>query len=89
MDKDAGRVVVMSTVVSKWGNSLAIRIPRQLAENLNLYEGTEVELKLQEDHLSVKAKRKKYTLEELCASVKDGNQHELIDFGKPVGEEIW
>ncbi|QHZ54027.1 AbrB/MazE/SpoVT family DNA-binding domain-containing protein [Paenibacillus larvae] len=89
MGKDEGRVIVMSTLVSKWGNSLALRIPRHFAESLNLHEGTEVELKLSEDCLSVKPKKKRYTLEELCASIKDGNQHDLIDFGKPVGEEIW
>ncbi|MEV2556742.1 AbrB/MazE/SpoVT family DNA-binding domain-containing protein [Paenibacillus larvae] len=89
MGKDRERMSVMSTIVSKWGNSLAIRIPSNLVESLNIKEGSEVELSIMDSTLTIKPKKRKPTLEELLAKITDGNHHEEIDFGKPEGNEVW
>ncbi|HEY6418345.1 MAG TPA: AbrB/MazE/SpoVT family DNA-binding domain-containing protein [Candidatus Binataceae bacterium] len=77
--------------VTKWGNSLAIRIPAAFAEALGLKEGTRVELKERSGELVIIAQRKRvrYRLEQLIDQITPENQHELIEWGKPVGKEIW
>jgi antitoxin MazE len=72
----------MSTTVQKWGNSLGIRIPSQIAEKIAVSQGSEVDLIVSDDHtLIVKPRKKKPTLEELLAQCKPENRHDEIDFG--------
>lgn len=80
-----------TTNIKKWGNSLAVRIPQVVAKELNFTPGTEVELELEDGDLRVKLKshRPKYTLAELVAGITEDNVHEEIDFGPPVGREVW
>lgn len=42
-----------------------------------------------EDMLQILRRKSAPTLDELCASVNEGNHHEEIDFGEPIGEEAW
>lgn len=56
----------MTAVVAKWGNSLAIRIPRAVAEQADVTEGTAIELSVEGNNIIITPqKRKKYTLDEL------------------------
>ena len=72
----------MSTTIQKWGNSLGIRIPSQIAESIAVKQGTEVDLVVGDDHtLIIIPKKKKPTLEELLAQCKPENRHDEIDFG--------
>ncbi|WP_373233244.1 AbrB/MazE/SpoVT family DNA-binding domain-containing protein [Cohnella sp.] len=72
----------MSTTIQKWGNSLGIRIPSQIAERIAVSQGSEVDLVVSDDHtLIVIPKKKKPTLEELLAQCKSDNRHDEIDFG--------
>lgn len=72
----------MSTTVQKWGNSLGIRIPAQIAERIAVGQGSEVDLIVGDDHtLIVVPKKKKPTLDELLAQCKPENRHNEIDFG--------
>ena len=75
----------MDATVGKWGNSLALRIPQQIAAQLGVTENSSVSLKVEGNCLVVE---KEYSLEELCSQITDGNRHELVDFGPPVGKEI-
>ncbi len=80
----------MTTTVQKWGNSLAVRLPREMAEKFKLGEGTKVEIKPEGQGIVIKpAKKNKYTLEELVAGITPENRHEETDWGKPMGREIW
>jgi len=80
----------MKTEIRKWGNSLAIRIPRSFAEETCLANGSEVDLKLQSGRLVITRTRKKhYDLHSLLARVRASNQHQEMDWGDPVGKEIW
>lgn len=77
-------------VVAKWGNSLGIRIPMPIANQINLKEGTGVNFTVIEGSLVIKpARRKKYTLDELLEGMTSEHLHEEVDMGQPVGNEIW
>lgn len=76
----------METRVARWGNSLALRIPRPVADQLGLGEGRAVELTVKGDQLVVRARDAEPTLEELLAGITPENLPE--SFGtRPVGEE--
>lgn len=80
----------MRSQVSKWGNSLGVRIPRHLAEKIQIADGTVVNIEVEGENLVVRpAKRRKYNLEELLEQITPENLHEEIDTGEPVGNEIW
>lgn len=76
--------------VSRWGNSLAIRLPRNILKDAGVEEGDRVSLDLAKDGAIVlRSTRRKYTLDELVAGITTKNRHAEIDFGKPRGKEVW
>lgn len=78
----------MVSTVSKWGNSLAIRIPQNLAKEINLAEGVEIDLEVINGALVLKPKvRKRYSLSELVMGITPENLHAEIDPGRAVGNE--
>ncbi len=80
----------MNTRVQKWGNSLALRIPKPLAVAARISEGTLVNIAVDGDKLSVTAVAPtKYTLEGLMAGVTPENVHSEVSTGHAVGNEIW
>lgn len=79
----------MLTKVQKWGNSLAIRIPRAFAEQLMLQQDSEVDLSLDGDQLVIKPRRSKQSLSALLAQVTDENIHAEVSTGEPTGREVW
>jgi antitoxin MazE len=80
----------MKTAVQRWGNSLALRIPRTYAAETRISEGTEVELTLKSGALVVRpVLRKRHSLAELLKRVTAANRHDSIDTGSGVGKEIW
>lgn len=77
------------TTIQKWGNSLAIRIPALLAEQLQLAEGTTVELASREGELVVRpAKPARYRLQELLKNCRPEQLHGELDLGDSVGREV-
>ena len=80
----------MLTKVQKWGNSLAVRIPKALAEEAGLKQGKPVDVQCMNGELRIrKRRRKRYDLDELLASVPDDYDEGEWDIGPPVGNEIW
>ena len=79
----------MQTSIAKWGNSLALRLPRHVVEGANLKEGVSVEVEVREGALVVTPVRKKFKLSELLAGVTPKNSHAETDWGDPQGEEAW
>lgn len=78
----------MATKVQKWGNSLAIRIPKIYADALGLKEGTDVKIKIVKDKLIISRKKKQeIKLGELLSQVTDKNLHKEIIFTKPFAKE--
>ena len=78
----------MSTV-AKWGNSLAIRIPKNIADKINLKEGTTISIDVTDNNIVITPKKTKYTLEELLAGASSEDFDGEYDWGEPVGEEVW
>jgi len=80
----------MQTRIQKWGNSLGVRIPRGLAEEVGLGAGTEVSLSAKSGELVVKpAVPSRLSLEDLLAGVSEDNLHSSVDTGSAVGAEIF
>lgn len=80
----------MRVHIQKWGNSLALRIPKPFAEDTKVKEGTVVDLSVSEGKLvAAPVRKKKATLRQLLAKVNKGNIHCEVDFGPSVGRESW
>ena len=80
----------MKTRIQKWGNSLALRIPKPFAEEAHLAEHSTVDVTLRNGKLVVVPIREpEFTLEELVKQITPENRHGETDFWKPVGNEIW
>jgi antitoxin MazE len=83
----------MKARVKKWGNSLAVRIPKPLAAEIGLSENAEVELSSDRGRLVVsplkRTRKRKYSLKEMLRGITPENLHGEIDFGPPVGKEVW
>jgi antitoxin MazE len=80
----------MKTRVQKWGNSLALRIPKSFAAEAGLRVNGAVELSLVEGALVVQPiAHPPLTLDELLRGIKDDNIPSGWDSGPPVGKEVW
>lgn len=80
----------MLTKIQKWGNSLALRIPKAFAVDAQLDNDSLVEISLVEGQIVIKpVARTNWTLEELLEGVNENNLHNEIDTGSPVGNEVW
>jgi antitoxin MazE len=80
----------MKTRIQKWGNSLALRIPKSFAQEIHLEQGTMVEVSLQEGTLRITPlARPPITLESLLQQVTPQNLHHEVDTGPAVGVEVW
>ncbi len=77
----------MRTKVAKWGNSLAIRIPKVHADQIGVGDGSAIEIVARGDVLIIK--RPARTLETLLAGVTAENLHGETATGKPRGREEW
>ena len=78
------------TTVSKWGNSLAVRIPQAIAKGARLSEGDCLALDLDRDgSIVLRATRRRYELAELVSRITPKNRHRETDWGQPQGEESW
>jgi len=80
----------MHVRVQKWGNSLAVRIPKPLAKDADVTEGTVLNLAVSEGKvIATPVQQRKLTLDQLLAKVTEKNRHAEIDTGKRVGREAW
>jgi antitoxin MazE len=78
----------MRTQIAKWGDSLAVLLPRQVAESAGLGEGATVDLDVVDGVVRLTAARPRYTLEELLAQITPENlPTEIFDDG-PHGQEL-
>jgi antitoxin MazE len=76
--------------IQRWGNSLALRIPKSFAADSRLGDGTPVELSLSRGALVIRAvPAPAVTLEMLLAGITPENLHHAVDTGPRVGGEAW
>ena len=79
----------MQTKIKKWGNSLALRIPKLLALDANLKQNELVELSIDKGSIIITPiNEKKYSLGKLLKGVSKNNLHGEFNTGAPVGKEI-
>ncbi len=78
----------MESMVSAWGNSLGLRIPKAFAKEIGLKSGSKVRLEMEKGKLIVKPV-KEYSLTSLINQITSENQFEEMDFGPAEGKELW
>jgi antitoxin MazE len=79
----------MHTAIARWGNSLAIRLPKSAVERSNLHEGDAVEIDVDDrGQLIVRPARERFTIEQLIVGMTPEDRHEewLPD---AIGREVW
>ncbi len=81
---------VTKSQIARWGNSLAVRIPKQVIETARLKEGESVSVSVGKDRsVIMRPSRQKYRLQELVSRITPENRHGETDWGAAVGKEIW
>ncbi len=78
----------METKIQKWGNSLGIRIPMNIINDLSLKNGSTVDITENNEAIIIRPK-KNYNLNELIEEISENNIHYEIDYGNVEGNEIW
>jgi antitoxin MazE len=77
----------------RWGNSLALRVPKAFAEEVGAVEGKRAEMTTENGALVIKVakpkKRRRYNLESLVNGITEENRHAEIGWGRSVGGEVW
>ncbi len=82
-------VIEMKIKIQKWGNSLAVRIPKSFASEVQLADKDDIELSIEKSNLVIKPlKKDKYKFDELVSKINESNIHYEVDFGKSEGKEI-
>jgi antitoxin MazE len=78
------------TQLAKWGNSVAVRIPKRVVGSARLREGDEVTLAVGKGGVIVmRPAPRKYQLHELVSKITARNRHDETDWGPRVGKEAW
>ena len=86
----ATKNVRMELMVSKWGNSLAVRIPAAYAKEIGATENSKAELSIEAGKLIVKPlpDTPEFDLDALVSQITDDNRHDEVDTGTAVGREF-
>ena len=81
---------MMQARVQRWGNSLAVRIPKPFALEIGLEQNTLVTVSISEGKLLLEPIiEPKYTLEQMLGQVTEDNLHHEVETGEAVGNEVW
>lgn len=78
----------MQVQLARGGNSLGVRIPKELAGRLGLKDGARVEIEAEGDRLVIRTDRPYYRLEELLTEITPEDMREAFDWGSNVGREV-
>jgi len=80
----------MTAAIAKWGNSLAVRIPQAIAEQVQVQVGSEISIDIVDGKIILTPhRRKKYMLDELLDGMTSDNLHAEVSTGISVGNEAW
>jgi antitoxin MazE len=84
------RLTFMKSQIGQWGNSLGIRIPKYVVEALGLHANDTVECTVQDGKMVLEPVQTlpELSLEELLAGITEAPEGE-VDWGRPVGDEVW
>ena len=73
--------------IARWGTSLAVRIPKPIAEQWGVQEGSAIEMVSQGDQIVMR--KGTYNLKDLLEQVTPDNLHPEVDSGPAQGSETW
>ena len=76
----------MQVHITKWGNSLGVRIPRGVETQIGLHEGTPVDISIQDQHILI---AKGVSLQALLEQITPENLHNEVQTGISCGKESW
>jgi antitoxin MazE len=84
----------MKTRIQKWGNSLAVRIPKELADSLDFTSGTVVRFaqsgkNIEIERVNESFQKKEYSLNQLLKGMSPEHVHPETGWGIPEGKELW
>ena len=80
----------MKITVQKWGNSLAVRIPKTIAQETKIERDSIVDLQIVKGKLVLTpAVKTEYSLSELLRDINDDNLHSEVSTGEAIGTESW
>lgn len=82
----------MVTKIKKWGNSQGLRLPKQVLEDVHLSLGETVDITVQDGLIVIAPARRvrgRQNLEELVSRIPKVYKAEEMDWGEPVGREVW
>ncbi|MBM3570617.1 MAG: AbrB/MazE/SpoVT family DNA-binding domain-containing protein [Alphaproteobacteria bacterium] len=79
----------MHGAVARWGNSLALRLPKSVAQHAGLTEGSAVRIEVEADRLVIRPARKRYRLADLLAKETRRKRHGEESWGPRRGKEAW
>lgn len=80
----------MNMRIQKWGNSLALRIPKSFAKEARIDQGATVTISVKDGKLIIATPtRQKYTLDALLSGISKKNIHQEWEMSKPAGKEAW
>jgi antitoxin MazE len=78
-----------TTQISRWGNSLGLRLPKSVAREARLDEGDTVDVAVDNGTIVIRPTRPRYSLDELVRRITPKNRHDESDWDGPVGAEVW
>ena len=78
-----------TTQISKWGNSLGLRLPKAVARAAQLDDGDTVDVSMDNGAIVIRSTRPRYSLDELVRRITPQNRHDETAWRGPVGDEVW
>jgi len=82
----------MNTTIQKWGNSQGLRLKKDILETMNLSVGDGIKVLVKHGNIIIspdKKVRRKVDLKKILSKIPKDYKSEVIDWGKPVGKEVW
>lgn len=77
----------MRTQITKWGNSLGVRVPKDVAVRVGLVEGAQVEIEAEDGRIVISLSTPRYVLADLLEGMTPEAMHEAFDWGADAGRE--
>jgi antitoxin MazE len=78
----------MRAQITRWGNSLGLRVPKEIATQIGLKAGARVEITAEEGRIIVSVARPVYSLDELLVGMTPNAMHTAYDWGTELGREV-
>ena len=79
----------MKATIQKWGNSLAIRIPKNITKDIGVSEGSNIDIMVENGNIVLSPGKKEFSLKEILKNITIENIHSEISTGDQTGGEIW